>query len=200
MPKIVDRAAMKARIIEAAMTAFQRHGYVSAKMTDIAEEAGLAKGTLYLYFKRKEDLTRALVDAFFAHWEAALSEMPAPEKVEDFAAQLRYSSLPDGQSQREVRMFFEILGSSTGSEDLLIAVAQFQDRLGRFYAEKLDALAEKGKLRAGLDTAATGRALAAMFDGLVLHRSLFLTDSARYVVIVDQAIGAILSGILAEAV
>jgi TetR/AcrR family fatty acid metabolism transcriptional regulator len=43
-------------ILDAARTVFSRQGYAGAAVEDVAEEAGVAKGTLYLYFKSKEDL------------------------------------------------------------------------------------------------------------------------------------------------
>ncbi len=43
-------------IIQAAVEVMARHGYENARMGDIAEAAGVATGTLYLYFKNKPDL------------------------------------------------------------------------------------------------------------------------------------------------
>jgi len=43
-------------ILEAARTVFSRKAYAEAAVDDVAEQAHIAKGTLYLYFKSKEDL------------------------------------------------------------------------------------------------------------------------------------------------
>ena len=43
-------------ILDAARAAFSRNGYERASVEDIAAQAGIAKGTLYLYFKSKEEL------------------------------------------------------------------------------------------------------------------------------------------------
>lgn len=48
------------RILEAAATLIERWGYNKTTMDDIARQAGVAKGTLYLHWKAKEDLFRAL--------------------------------------------------------------------------------------------------------------------------------------------
>jgi len=50
------------RLLEAALDEFFEKGFAAARMDDIAERAGLSKGSLYLYFKSKEDLFEALVD------------------------------------------------------------------------------------------------------------------------------------------
>lgn len=51
------------RILEGAKRCFLDHGFEAASMTDIAAEAGVSKGTLYVYFQNKEDLFSALIDS-----------------------------------------------------------------------------------------------------------------------------------------
>lgn len=55
----------KAQIINAAEDVFTKKGFDEARMDDIAEETGLSKGTLYLYFKSKDDLIIAILDRIF---------------------------------------------------------------------------------------------------------------------------------------
>jgi AcrR family transcriptional regulator len=55
------KEARPAEIIESALSAFAEKGFAAAKLDDIARDAGVAKGTLYLHFKTKEDLFRAVV-------------------------------------------------------------------------------------------------------------------------------------------
>ncbi len=54
--KIREKKLRKAAIIDAAERIFFAHGIKNTTMEQIAEEAELSKGTLYLYFKNKEDL------------------------------------------------------------------------------------------------------------------------------------------------
>ena len=49
------RMELKEKIIHSAMENFAKNGFDRTRMEDIAGAAGLAKGTLYLYFKNKED-------------------------------------------------------------------------------------------------------------------------------------------------
>lgn len=49
-------------IAEAALELFVERGYAATKLEDVASRAGVSKGTLYLYFRDKEDLFRAVVD------------------------------------------------------------------------------------------------------------------------------------------
>ncbi len=48
-------------ILEAAFRVFAAHGYEAARIDDVARQAGIAKGTIYLYFRDKEKLFRAVV-------------------------------------------------------------------------------------------------------------------------------------------
>jgi AcrR family transcriptional regulator len=55
----------KSQILNAAEDVFTQKGFEEARMDDIAEETGLSKGTLYLYFKSKDDLIIAILDRMF---------------------------------------------------------------------------------------------------------------------------------------
>ena len=48
-------------ILTAAFEVFAAHGYEAARIDDVARQAGIAKGTIYLYFRDKEQLFRAMV-------------------------------------------------------------------------------------------------------------------------------------------
>ncbi len=49
-------------ILRAATTVFARNGYFNSKVADIAREAGIADGTVYLYFKSKEEILHSIFD------------------------------------------------------------------------------------------------------------------------------------------
>lgn len=52
-------------ILAAGLSVFAEHGFSAARLDDVAERAGVAKGTIYLYFSTKEELFEAVVrDAF----------------------------------------------------------------------------------------------------------------------------------------
>jgi AcrR family transcriptional regulator len=51
-------------ITEAALAAFAEKGYAATRVDDVARRAGVSKGLLYLYFKTKEDLFKAVIRSF----------------------------------------------------------------------------------------------------------------------------------------
>jgi len=76
----------KDQIMNAAEEVFTQKGLDNARMDDIAEETGLSKGTLYLYFKSKDDLIAAILDRIFqrefrAFGNVDLSTMSATDAI-----------------------------------------------------------------------------------------------------------------------
>jgi AcrR family transcriptional regulator len=57
-----DDSAKRRQIIEGARAVFLSQGFDAASMNDIARAAGVSKGTLYVYFKDKEQLFEAIID------------------------------------------------------------------------------------------------------------------------------------------
>jgi AcrR family transcriptional regulator len=57
-----DDTAKRRQIIEGARSVFLAQGFDAASMGEIARKAGVSKGTLYVYFKSKEDLFEAITE------------------------------------------------------------------------------------------------------------------------------------------
>jgi AcrR family transcriptional regulator len=76
-----ERTARQDQILAAALACFARTGYHTTTMADVANEAGVSKGTPYLYFQGKETLYVALHDqwdcALGTRIDAAVRKMPA---------------------------------------------------------------------------------------------------------------------------
>jgi TetR/AcrR family fatty acid metabolism transcriptional regulator len=67
------------QIIEAAVRVFARNGYYNSRVSDIAREAGVASGTIYLYFKTKDEILVTLFREKMAAWVAHVRERIAGE-------------------------------------------------------------------------------------------------------------------------
>jgi TetR/AcrR family fatty acid metabolism transcriptional regulator len=75
------------QIIHAAVRVFARKGYYNSRVADIAREAGIAAGTIYLYFKTKEDILVTLFREKMAEFVEALRKAIAGEP--DAASKVR---------------------------------------------------------------------------------------------------------------
>ena len=123
------------QIIEAAVRVFSRNGYYNSRVSDIAKEAGVASGTIYLYFKTKDailvSLFREKMAAWVAHVRAEIAGEPdAVAKIRRLVA-LHFGVLENdpalaevvqvelrqghkffrGASAHEVSAYFELIGS-----------------------------------------------------------------------------------------
>jgi len=74
-------------ILRAATRVFARNGYFNSKVADIAREADVADGTVYLYFKSKEEILHSIFDQNMA--EAIAAGRILIEKLKDPGEKLR---------------------------------------------------------------------------------------------------------------
>ena len=72
-------ANTREKIIKHALKIFAQKGYFRTTVDDIAQATGVAKGTLYLYFKDKANLYVATIDEHFSRGLDALSTIDARE-------------------------------------------------------------------------------------------------------------------------
>ncbi len=72
------------RILEAAIQVFSENGFFNSRVSEIATRAGVADGTIYLYFKSKEQILREALDgafnSFFEEVQAAIAKLDDPRE------------------------------------------------------------------------------------------------------------------------
>ena len=128
-------SAKPQQIIDAAIRVFARTGYYNSRVSDIAREAGIASGTIYLYFPTKDESLVTLFREKMAQWVALVrreiaTERGAEAKIRKLVA-LHFAVLegdPDlaevvqvelrqgqkffrGASAHEVSAYFDLIGS-----------------------------------------------------------------------------------------
>jgi AcrR family transcriptional regulator len=88
------RARVEA-LLDAGASLFAEKGFAAATMTEIAQRAGAAIGSLYQFFPSKESLADALVDRYGARFAAALEAIAAeaPELTPERAAERLVASM-----------------------------------------------------------------------------------------------------------
>lgn len=84
LPAQQDRSrAMRARLLAAAETTFERQGYDGTRIADIAEAAGCSVGAVYFRFKDKDALFFAIAESFVADARARLAGLMDTEAEKD---------------------------------------------------------------------------------------------------------------------
>ncbi|HYA67976.1 MAG TPA: TetR/AcrR family transcriptional regulator [Acidimicrobiales bacterium] len=77
-PRSHKGAQTRARLLEAAKQVFEECGFLEARISDIAERAGLSYGSFYHYFNSKEETFREIARAQEVGLEAAIAEGAPP--------------------------------------------------------------------------------------------------------------------------
>ena len=132
-------------ILRAATRVFARNGYFNSKVADIARAAGVADGTVYLYFKSKEEILHSIFDQNMA--EAIAADRRLIDKLSDPREKLRRIAalhLERLGADRDLAVVFqvELRGSTKFMEEF--SAAGFAEYLGL-----LRAIFEEGQ-RAGV--------------------------------------------------
>jgi len=105
------------RIMNAAITAFAQNGYHQATMAAVAREAGVAAGTIYLYFKSKDDLLISIFE----------------EKVQGFIDEFHRQLVQEKSAEVKLRKLVQLhLFEMQNSPDLA-AVFQLELRQSRHF-------------------------------------------------------------------
>ena len=124
--ELTNREQKRQRILRAAIDVFASKGYFAARMTDIAEAAQVADGTLYLYFEGKEHLLMSIFDSVLGRFIERLDEEIA--KIDD----------PIEKLSIMIRLHLETLGR----DQALAHVLQIETR----HSRRFMSLFTRGKL------------------------------------------------------
>jgi AcrR family transcriptional regulator len=135
-------------ICEAAMSVIARKGVADATMQEIADEAGIAKGTLYIYFRDKDELLTKTADGAYARLIAELdaafnSKGPLEERLT--AIVVRQLEFFD-QHRELFRAYIALLqrdGATHLRKPRMTAHASYVEQLELLFAEAV----ERGEVR-----------------------------------------------------
>jgi AcrR family transcriptional regulator len=174
MPKISteQREARRDQILAAALKCFSRDGFHQTTMADIVRESGLSQGTLYLYFKSKDDLIAAIADDRHRR-EATLNALAEGEQnpLQSILllARLYASRLSEPANADGLRVSLQGWAEALRNERVKAGVLQGV-RLARGALLRLIRQGQKrGTFSTKLDAAAAARVLIAIFQGFVLQ-------------------------------
>lgn len=126
-------------ILRAAIKVFASKGFFNSKVADIAGEAGVADGTVYLYFKNKDDILHSIFDRamaeFIAEGKKELEGIAAPEERLKKIAELHLERLG---ADRDLAVVFqvELRGSTKFMQEFSASgFAEYLDIIRQTFAE-----------------------------------------------------------------
>ncbi|HUA35286.1 MAG TPA: TetR/AcrR family transcriptional regulator [Candidatus Binataceae bacterium] len=161
--------AKRAAILDAAQKLFSRYGYRRTSIDDIAREAEIAKGTVYLSFKSKEEIFRALCESMCVRVQAEAARASAMEAP----IERRLAAILEAK----YGFYFDLVQRSPHAAELMDSKNRLSEDIftpaDRKYAKTLrdtiETAARRGEIdpaRAGLDAAGVAELLSASATGI----------------------------------
>lgn len=198
MPKIVDPVQRREAIADALFVIVVRQGFPKASLRAIAEEAGLAIGSIRHYFTTAEEIMRFALETLVARvsirLEASLSSLLPRldagslngDEAKEATADLLAVLLPLDEVRRQESVVWLAFEETARTDPALADVFETSVRGTRtLIAQVLEGMSSRKVLRRDLDRDLEVDALAALVDGLTLrstlHPEVLSPDRAREV-------------------
>jgi AcrR family transcriptional regulator len=172
------RTELKEKIMQSAIENFAKNGFDRTRMEDIAASAGLAKGTLYLYFKNKEDLFYAICDHNLEELRNHLSRLFDRKENIILDAERFYDQYRRGSLGGDT-IWFEMIALSTRSPKLRKILAENQSKVYQVVKEFLKTQIERGFLREDINIDVIASVLIALYNGLAVNKLLLQTSNSE---------------------
>jgi TetR/AcrR family fatty acid metabolism transcriptional regulator len=174
-PRFVDKEEKKRDILMAAMRVFAQGGVVKTKMADIAAAAGIGKGTIYEYFRSKEDIFAAAYHQMFEGVEEKIEAVMADdiepeEKLRQLMVVTVEGVLGDGGEFAGIMMAFWSEGIRNRNDRILDVIdlkqlyAEFRGIISSILTEGI----QQGRFRK-VDISLTASVLIGAMDGILLQ-------------------------------
>ena len=173
-PAVADK---RSAIIRAAIRVFANNGYFNSKVADIASEAGVADGTVYLYFKSKEEILHSIFDRSMeeaiADGRKRLAGVSDPREKLRRIAELHLERLG---ADRDLAVVFqvELRGSTKFMEEF--SAAGFAEYLGLIRAT-IEEGQREGVFRPELNAKVTAKILFGALDEMATN---WILSGRRY--------------------
>jgi TetR/AcrR family transcriptional regulator, fatty acid metabolism regulator protein len=193
-PVVADK---REAILRAAITVFAHNGYFNAKVADVAREAGVADGTVYLYFKSKEEILHSIfdrsVDTAIAEAKERLAAISDPREKLRQIARLHLERLG---ADRDLAVVFqvELRGSTKFMEEFSAAgFAEYLTLIRTAFEEGQRA----GVFRKDLNAKVVSKILFGALDEMATN---WILSKRRYKLgpLADQVLDIVLNGVNAS--
>ncbi len=186
MPRVLQdyKIRAKKRIVNAAVQVFAEKGFHKAKMSDIAKKLGVSKGTIYQYFKSKEDLFKAVVQIPLEKVrEEPIAELLESGNLLDITSNTFYDKLWSmplffSEPTWPTSLMFEITSEASRNPALANSLQTMYDEALNGLMQYFEDQKEKGVIRPEVNTHHLAMGLIALQDGLQGYE-LFGIDQAE---------------------
>jgi TetR/AcrR family transcriptional regulator, repressor for uid operon len=177
-PKVTSQYKTETRekIVDAAIVTFSKHGYDRTKMDNIAETANLSKGTIYLYFKSKEELFFAISENNIKALKEQLSVLFTKSEDLILDSQKFYVNFRKASEQSD-KVFLETIAESSRNQRLREMLYHQRMKVLDIVTEYLKLQIKKGFFRSDIDIDAVAVGLVSIYDGLSISKIIGLSEA-----------------------
>jgi len=172
MPKVVPQYKEQARerIIDAALRVFAEKGYHETTMEDVADKLGVSEGTIYLYFKSKKELFKAISEpGEHQVAEVISSAIESEDPVKSF---FDLATKVYEQYEPISGLIVELLAEASRDASLRKILRDDFDTDRATMQKFLEELRKRGKIDADADIDSISMAIVALFYGYAISRLL----------------------------
>ncbi|MCB1172224.1 MAG: TetR/AcrR family transcriptional regulator [Leptospiraceae bacterium] len=180
-PRVVDKQQKKQAILMAAATVFAQNGYHASRMQQIASAAGIGKGTVYEYYKSKDELLIGLYELVFLGFDKQihapdLDRLPAREQI---LASLEKLVADLDEFIGLLPVFLETFINQDLRQRLQLDtyLKTWLDHFTKFFMTLMERGQQEGSIRTDIHPRALSRVIISMLDGFGLHYYLFQPDA-----------------------
>ena len=183
------------QILDAATKVFVRQGFQRARMDDIVEESGLSKGTLYWYFKSKEDIINAILRRLFVgdleHLEGLLqAEGTASERLLQLT---NFRVIGMKRMSNLVPIIFEFYAVAVHQQWVKQFINEYFEHFRTLLEELIQQGIGNGEFR-HVNARNTAISFASLYEGLTLHW-LMDPQTVQWEILSENSIPMLLDGL-----
>ena len=177
-PKVTSQYKTETRekIVDAAIVTFSKHGYDRTKMDNIAETSNLSKGTIYLYFKSKEELFFAISENNIKALKEQLSVLFTKSEDLILDSQKFYVNFRKASEQSD-KVFLETIAESSRNQRLREMLYHQRMKVLDIVTEYLKLQIKKGFFRSDIDIDAVSVGLVSLYDGLIISKIIGISEA-----------------------
>lgn len=149
---MTDNRTTKQKILDAALDLFSEHGYEATSVSQIADEVGIRKASVYSHFASKQDILESLIQETMKDykWHSVFSENPKDKKdldtesvIQMIVGQIRYilhePAISKGRKMLTIEQFRNPMLAKLMTKQNYTNVMQF-------FTALINVLTEQGKL------------------------------------------------------
>jgi AcrR family transcriptional regulator len=180
-PKVTTqyKNELREKILESAIECFAKTGFDRTKMDDIANLSDVSKGTLYLYFKSKEDLFYGICQIRLKKIKDQLNGMLITKENLASDAQRFYDYFQKEVNPYHNLVLLEMSVMATRNPRLRKVLMQHRVNRHQVISEFIEVQIKKGFARKDVDKDAIASGLIGLYEGLVINKVMGVEDSTN---------------------